>query len=307
MKNSSRLSAARRNTFTAADPGFSSFELGVWALKDAQQLGNSQAGEGSALLLYRSAIRLLVRASLLRRREITALDPPWAEVWARAAELSGWPGATPSREWLERGVISDGGEAYLAALTAVDRERALVAMRAVAESLAMPLAEAAFGLRRLLWVRRVWWSLALLVGGALVWGAVAAVARRPNLALHRPVSVSDRDPVFGVDPQQVVDGDRSNLGFHTSSRANTTLTIDLGAVKSLTRAVVFNRADCCQERAGPLSLQLSTDGSAYETMGRRTDAFLEWSVPFAAGTKARYVRVVHESKDIFHLSEVEVY
>jgi hypothetical protein len=307
MKDSSRLSAARRTAFTAADPGFSSFELGISALKDAQQLGNSQVGEGSALLLYRSAIRLLVLASLLRRREIQTLDPPWPEVWTRAAELPGWPRATTSRDWLERGVISEGGEAHLATLTALERERALVDMRTVAESVATPLAEAAFGVRRLLWVRRVWWSLALLVGGAFVWVVVAAVTRRPNLALHRPVTVSDRDPVFGVDPQQVVDGDRSNLGFHTTSRANTTLSIDLGAVKPLTRIVVFNRADCCQDRVGPLSLQLSPDGNAYETVARRTDTFFEWSVSLPAGTRARYVRVVHESKEVFHLSEVEVY
>ncbi len=305
MKNDSRLSA--EPAFAPTDPGFRSFELGISALKDAQQLGNSQAGGGSALLLYRSAIRLLVRVSMLRRRAIATVEGPSSEVWARAAELPDWPGSTLGGEWLERGVVDDGGEAYLATLSAVEREHALVGLRALAEHFAVPLAEAAFGARRRRSLRRMLSGLALLVGGAVVWGVVAAATRRPNLALHRPVSVSDRDPTFGVDPEQVVDGDRSNLGFHTSSRANTTLVIDLGAVKSLSRVVVFNRADCCQERAGPLSLQLSTEGNDYETVGRQTGTFFEWTVPLPASTKARYVRVVHESKDFFHLSEVEVY
>ncbi len=39
----------------------------------------------------------------------------------------------------------------------------------------------------------------------------------------------------------------------------------------------------------------------------RYATFFEWTVPLAATTKARYVRLVRESKDIFHLSEVEVY
>jgi hypothetical protein len=42
-------------------------------------------------------------------------------------------------------------------------------------------------------------------------------------------------------------------------------------------------------------------------VARRTDTFFEWSVSLPAGTRARYVRVVHESKEVFHLSEVEVY
>jgi hypothetical protein len=305
MKNDSRLSA--QPAFATTDPGYRLFELGLSALQDAQQLGNSQAGGGSALLLYRSAIRLLVRVSLLRRQRIATVEAPPSEVWARAAELPEWPGAAFGGEWLERGVIDDGGEVYLSTLSAAERERALVGLRAMAERFARPLAEAAFGARRRRSLRRMLSSLALVVGGVVLWAVVAAATRRPNLALHRPVSVSDRDPRFGVDPEQVVDGDRSNLGFHTSSRANTTLVIDLGAIKSLSRVVVFNRADCCQERAGPLSLQLSTNGNDYETVGRQTDTFFEWTLPLAAATKARYVRVVHESRDFFHLSEVEVY
>jgi hypothetical protein len=302
-----RLSAATRAAYTPLDEGYRYFELALLALQDAQQLGSSRAGEGSALLLYRNAIRLLVRASLLRQGDLTSLDAPWPMVSSRVGALASWHGATQGAEWAERGVVSEDGETYFAALSVPQRVGALAGLRALAEQLAAPLAKAAFEPRRVRWLRRIRVALALLpLVSLLAWGASAAM-KRPNLALHRPVRVTDRDPTWGPDPQQVVDGDRLNLGFHTTFRPNTMLVIDLGTVQPLKRVDVYNRAECCQDRAAPLTLQLSYDGSTYQTVARRTTIFAEWSVALPTATKARFVRLVHESDNYFHLAEVEVY
>ncbi len=307
---SARLRDARRLGYAESDPGFQDFALGLLALKDAHQMGSSRAGRDTALLLHRSACRLLARATLLRRGVMTE-TASWPEIWAHSAQLPGWPNPTlPADEsdarWLRDVVESELGELHLARLPSAERERALIAVSSVAQKLAAPLELDATRVTRVIWARRFRASPLLLFGLILAWQARGLVLR-PNLALHRPVVVSDRDPTFGVDPEQVVDGDQLNLGFHTGPGPNQTVTIDLGETKSLRRVEIYNRADCCQDRVSPLSVQLSADGQHYETVARKTRAFQSWTAPLPAGSRGRFVRLVHESREAFHLSEVEVY
>lgn len=292
------------------DPGSREFELGQLALRDAHQLGSSADGGDTALLLCRGAIRLLVRASLLRRAPGNG-DMTWSETWSRAMELPAWSAFVGSHEasdtsWLNDVVTNDDGDLYVAKLPTAERERVLGAMRVLARDLAAPLEKDAARARRPGRARRLRATLAGLLLVPIPWFVVLGTAR-PNLALHRPVVVSDRDPTFGVDPSQVVDGDQLNLGFHTSARPNTTLTIDLGSIEPLRRVEVYNRSDCCQDRVAPLTVQVSADAFDYRTVARRTRVFQHWTVPLPAETSARFVRLVHEGSDPFHLSEVEVY
>jgi hypothetical protein len=293
-----------------SDAGSREFELGSRALRDARQLGTSAEGVDTAVLLCRAAIRLLVRAALLRRAPGTN-DTTRNETWSRATQLPAWSAFVGSHDakdtsWLNDVVANDDGDVCLAQLSASERERVLTAMLVLARDLAAPLAEDAARARRPRRTRRIRAIVAFLVLVAIVWLVVRGTAR-PNLALHRPVVVSDRDPMYGVDPSQVVDGDQLNLGFHTSGIPNTTLTIDLGSVKPLRRVEVYNRSDCCQDRIAPLTVQVSADASDYRTVARRTRVFQHWTVPLPEETSARFVRLVHEGSDPFHLSEVEVY
>jgi len=301
------MNATSKSPLPARDEGFGEIALGLSAYRDARQLAQTSAGEGSALVLYRSAIRLFAVAWLRRGRRLTRPVAPWTQGLSLAEGLPGWPEVAQSRECIERALASDDGETYLANLSSAERERALAAMHALAEQLATPLAREVFRDQRSQWERRALITLALLgAAGLVLWGSLRATAR-PNLALNRPVSVSDQDPDFAVDPEQLVDGNRMNLGFHTTRHPRGMVTIDLGAVKPIARVDVYNRADCCQERIGPLSLDVSSDGNGYTTVARHTGLFIEWSAHLPAPTKARFVRLVHEGNDFFHLSEVEVY
>jgi hypothetical protein len=70
---------------------------------------------------------------------------------------------------------------------------------------------------------------------------------------------------------------------------------------------VNNRADCCSERAVPLRIDVSADGTAFNTVAQRNEPFNpEWSAEFSS-TKVRYVRLTNLSNTSFHLNEVEVY
>jgi hypothetical protein len=198
-------------------------------------------------------------------------------------------------------------EPHLATLSPSARKALLASMTAFAKRLAAPLEHDATIVPRIQWKRRRRiGAVSLLVVGLLAW-SILVLTRQANLASHRPVVVSDRDPTYGVDPTHAVDGDRTNLGFHTTFRANPTITIDLGAVKRLHRLDVYNRADCCEERAIPLALQVSNDGVEYRTLLRTARKFDLWRVPLPSGTSGRFVRLLREQTGIFHLSEVEVY
>ena len=131
--------------------------------------------------------------------------------------------------------------------------------------------------------------------------------KAPNLALNRPVEVSSRNAEHGADPGLVVDGKRTNLGFHSGDdKGPHTVTVDLGRARRIHRVDVFNRADCCQDRAVPLSLEVSSDGRSFRKLLVRIDQFSLWKAEFPA-TEARYVRLVQKSDSAFHLSEIEVY
>lgn len=297
-----RLAAARSSPL--GDVGLAECELGFACLRDAHQLANSRDGRDAALLLYRSAARLLLRAEV-RRRGLGPADEPWAQLWSRAEELGALAGLSPVVALPP--VLADEGERLLATLVSRERDLVLEELAAFTQRLADGLAPVASRVRQVLWTRR----FRILVFGLLLAVPVAWAVRKlltpSNLALNRPVVVTDSDPQYAVDPRRVVDGDELNLGFHTSYRTNASLTIDLGSVKAVKRAMIFNRIDCCQERATPLSVELSLDGQHFSAVAKRKQRFQQWQVALPAGSRARYVRLVHEAPGIFHLAEVQVF
>jgi hypothetical protein len=70
--------------------------------------------------------------------------------------------------------------------------------------------------------------------------------------------------------------------------------------------VVYNRADCCQERAVPLKIEISPDNRQFRQVAERKQQFEKWKADFPP-SNARYVRLTDLNAAAFHLSEVEVY
>ena len=87
----------------------------------------------------------------------------------------------------------------------------------------------------------------------------------------------------------------------------------LGAVRSLAEVRIFNRLDCCSERARTILILLSNDGSNWtrvfandgsvfggQSDGRPLRVLLN-------GKTARYVRLQLNETNYLHLDEVEIY
>jgi hypothetical protein len=173
------------------------------------------------------------------------------------------------------------------------------------------------------WTPRVALALALLAGARITFGA-------RNLAFGKPVSTSSicsRTPAPRYAEERlsrVVDGvhlEGPALGhnqWHTTAFAVCTdqevhswLSVDLGAERTLSQAVVYGRSDCCWLDDLPISVQLSSDNKRFETVATRTTPFtteFPWKASLG-GHRARYVRLYAGSDDKARIviSELEVY
>ncbi|HEY3817214.1 MAG TPA: acyltransferase family protein [Polyangiaceae bacterium] len=160
---------------------------------------------------------------------------------------------------------------------------------------------------------RGWRLIALAV---VVWALFYArhsllVALGPrNLARGKTVTLSTlpEDPLTG--PWALVDGDlEAEHSAYTKEQDDPWMTIDLGEPTSVGSIRVYNRGDGYQNDNIPLELQVSNDGSSFETIARREVVFTQewpWRI-HCADLKARYVRLQVRKKVRMCLSEVEIF
>ena len=130
------------------------------------------------------------------------------------------------------------------------------------------------------------------------------ILRKPNFADGKPwrtsTSYGSFDPVT-----HVVEGRPSDLLFHTLSEDSPWFEVDLGKPMVIKQVELKNRSDCCAERAVPLVVETSLDGTGYQEVARRMELFDSWVAKFGP-TSARYVRVRALHKTVFHLEDVKV-
>jgi hypothetical protein len=306
-----QMADAVKNSYGPGHAGWDEFRFARAAARDIQSLGDSGEGACSAVLLVRVVAELLIRATLARSGSEAEPSASGAACWSRLLEQ---PSAARivtefSQEQLEliASVLAPDGSLFLTRHPPRRLKFVLSTMADLTQMLLAPLDADANRVKR---VRtRRWRRLTLLVLGAvlgltLLW---RKASEQTNLALHKHVTVDQSDAQWVKDPRGLVDGNKEELGFHTITAANQTATIDLGRPQRISRIVVYNRIDCCEERAVPLKIDISEDGKNYRTVAQRSDVFRgSWTVEFPKSL-ARYVRLTDLKAAAFHLNEVEVY
>ncbi|MEW5851317.1 MAG: discoidin domain-containing protein [Myxococcota bacterium] len=311
------LTPPRRPAFGPDAPGWQEYRAAKDAWNAATQLGAQGPATTSTrrmqeLALLRDAVLWALRARLQHAAQ------PLPAIWAVPTVFS----LLERMPQVQRGMREQGAAALRLARGAFDvveqgNDAALGSRQAAEQALALhglvgvlldPL-EAASLRPRLVRLRRAWRFL--LTAALLASPSLALLTRGPapgtNLALNRPVTTSKLNPDPGFpDPRKVVDGDRSIMGFCTANADLNWVTVDLGEVFTIHEVHVYNRTDCCSERAVPLALQVSEDGKTFETLGKVTATFQVWKPRFEPHS-ARYVRLSHQGKNWLHLNEIEVY
>jgi hypothetical protein len=308
-----RMAEATSLGYGPRNPGWEDFCFGRALLADAGRLGEYEEGLPSSLVLLRAASGLMIRAQLARVGTHPGPTAPSDECWARLAEHPTVAPLAASITADERALVGSTlgvqGDGVLARLPKNQIAHATRALTKLARGLATPMVAEAKRTRRVWYMRGLRVGAAALVLGIGVWFLTRETEPAdlgPNLALHRPVTVVTPHPDYGRNPGLLVDGDRANLGFHTNLAPNQHVTIDLGSAVRISRVVVYNRTECCFDRAVPLVLEVSTDGKNFQQVSERKDVFDRWVVKLR-GTTARYVRLTDRKNDYFHLAEVEVY
>ena len=306
-----QMAKAAREGFGPGQAGWEEFALARAAANDAATLGETGEGLGSAVLLVRSAIALLVRAHLRRQGIEVSPTASAIDCWKQFLELPSSEAISldlsPNQRTLFTAIMATQGEEYLAQQSEEHRKFAVRTMLELAQKLAEPFE---LGVNRVprvqvgRWARISGAAVILLLILGYTW---QKVTYRPNVALHKHVTIETAQPTWTKDPNQLVDGNRTEMAFHTIEGPNQNATIDLGAPYRISRVVVYNRMECCQERAVPLRIDVSEDGKQFKKVAQRDEVFMEdWKANFSP-VKARYVRLTDLSTTYFHLSEVEVY
>jgi hypothetical protein len=126
----------------------------------------------------------------------------------------------------------------------------------------------------------------------------------PDLAARKPWQASSQYPGLNV-AAGVCDGVLTDVFFHTQLENSPWFEIDLTRPTRIKRVEVGNRIDGFQERAVPLVVELSLDRNRWTEVGRRDDAFNNWTVSFPP-REARYVRLRSLKTTWLHLRSVVV-
>ncbi len=310
------ISAARALHVTPGAPAWDSlslargyYEAAVALVSRSMTLTRSD-GTAAAWALLQQANSWLTEAHL-KNAELTLVGGTAQERWLQASRLPLVQQAlqgVPSEElqiaeqaWLET------TPSRAAQLPVEERSHAVRSLRALFDALADPLIEQSSRLGILYLIRAVRIGLAVLLLLALV-GVGATVLKRfhpPNIALNKLTSTSSLFNEYRSS-QGAVDGDTITLGFHTDFQEDPWLLIDLGSMHPIHEVIVYNRSDCCTDRAVPMIIEVSPDGIRFTQVARKEEIFTRWDATFQS-TQARFVRVKVKKKTFLHLAEVEVY
>ena len=264
----------------------------------------------AAIALHRETVRLLISAVLLSRDATIEGAPLELGLGARKLEELVQAGALPAlpERYPEAMSILDTPD-----VLALDRlaPRKAAERRAVVETLVYWLRGQieARSLREI-WVARVV-RLALAgaaVLGLIVWG-LGSILTPKNIALHKPVMMSSRH-AGTPSPEGATDGKVvPPFQAHTAIEPDPWITVDLGAVRRISKVKIRNRTDGHAGGALPLTLEFSDNGQDYRAVDHRTEAFTG-SDPWVFTTKvvtARFVRVHGHPGGYVVVTEIEVY
>ena len=308
-----RVADAAAKGFSKTTAGWAEFELGRQARAGIVQIGETGEESVAVLLLERAAVLFLLRSHLSRCNlapiGMSLSEEDWARARQEPAIAKVWAELSDRQQSALRAGLGPQAELALVNLDAKQRRYLASALRKLALALSEPLEREASLVGRVLFTRWARIGAAALVLLAIAWpisGAIEKKFAKPNIALGRSVTSSSQFADAALDHPLLVDGDRTNLGFHTKNAPNQWVMIDLGSTQNISRVVVYNRVDCCQERAVPLRLEVSDDGINFKTVVDRTEEFEVWTAK-GLDAKGRYLRLRHLGANFLHFAEVEVY
>lgn len=227
---------------------------------------------------------------------------------ARQAELAAASGGADSLARVRRVLFEQTLER--ATRSSAELNADLAALRTLASALLEGLERRATVIERATAQRVTRIAGAVLAALCVGFGArTYAVARRPDLVPGAHWRSSSGDLGWGTSGigRSGARGVGANLFFCTHQQSNPWVEFDLGRVAPVSRVVINNRSDCCQDRAAPLVIEVRDDHGNWHEIARRDDTFASWDKTFLFSHRARFVRLRVARDSIFHLASVEIH
>jgi hypothetical protein len=128
--------------------------------------------------------------------------------------------------------------------------------------------------------------------------------RKADLTRGKPWRTSSTLQQACVSPERSCP-QRGYFFVHTYEEASPWLEFDLGTPQTFRSLRVFNRRDCCGERALPLLVEVSNDHVHWREVVRRDTIFTTWRASVSP-TRARWVRFRVAHRSFLHLFDVRI-
>jgi hypothetical protein len=153
------------------------------------------------------------------------------------------------------------------------------------------------------------WRLGVLLVAALgLFYEVSSLRESQELhadvAVRKPWAVSSVFDAVCNSPEHDCP-QKKGYFFHTQDEPSPWLEIDLTHSERISGARVFNRRDCCAERAVPLAIEVSEDHQTWREVARKTGVFDSWRASFSP-VSARWVRFRVTRRSFLHLYDVRI-
>ena len=292
-------SFAQRAT-TAAD-----FARVAWTSASFEPCGNAIACD-----LYRQSTYWAL-SSLAQDVDHPSETNPTQDIWSTlseqlVAEAVG-PAASPDAL---RTSLRAGAFVYFAELSTAEQSARCFELSALVTLLLADLnrreAELNKPVRQRIWRMSLALSLLAVVGlGAFFFKG--SWENTHDLAAGRPWKTSSSYGGGGcTTPEQECAG-ASGWFFHTrESDASPWIEFALDGERSVSKVLVKNREDCCQERAVPLVIEVSEDHKHWKRVAQRDEEFSVWRASFPT-VHARWLRLRVRRKSALHLAHVRIF
>lgn len=127
------------------------------------------------------------------------------------------------------------------------------------------------------------------------------------ISKNAKVTYSSRDARYAPSRDTLLECAGENYGFHTERLPKQFLVVDLEKPMQLTGVEIYNRKDAQGNRNDRLRMYVSNDGKDWRQVWSCDVAMAYWRIRFEKPVEARYVKVLLDKNEYFHLSGLKIF
>ncbi len=121
------------------------------------------------------------------------------------------------------------------------------------------------------------------------------------------VTYSSKDERWSPKKDNLLTTGEGDFSFHTNIEEKPYLIVKLEKTEEITSVEILNRADHAANRASRLRMLVSENGTSWKQVWGNDETKSRWVVVFEKPVKAKFVKLMLDKKEIFHLKRVRIF